>query len=205
MKFQPQNFYHKYNRGNNKQTIFPRKENYDFFVNKIKIEICPNCSVVAYCLMPNHFHLLLYVSKDEHLVLSSGKMQVLQRKLGTLQSAYTRAINNQKKKTGALFQPKLKVVELDEEHSIPCFHYVHQNPIKDGLSANFQDWKYSSYNEYCDHSESGICNRQIAYDLLRISSNVHEFKVQSREIIINEEVLLRLKGKSSDHGKWSDD
>jgi putative transposase len=192
MKFQPNNFYHVFNRGNNRQIIFPRGENYSFFLKKVEKEVCPYCNVIAYCLMPNHYHLLIHSDKDGLGSSISGKMQILERKLGTLQSSYTRAINNQEKKTGSLFQPKLKVIELDEMHSAICFHYIHQNPVKAGLASSLEDWKFSSYNEYLNSSEDRICKKSVAYELLRISSQADKFIEQSRDVIVNEEVLLKL-------------
>lgn len=70
MQFFPDNFYHIYNRGNDKQMIFMQERNYDYFLNKIEVEIQPLCSIIAYCLMPNHYHLLVYISdKDRALNL----------------------------------------------------------------------------------------------------------------------------------------
>jgi REP element-mobilizing transposase RayT len=192
MQFQAGIFYHIFNRGNNQQKLFPREENYTFFLKKIETDICPFCNVVAYCLMPNHYHLLVHLNKDDDKHMPSGKMQVLNRKFGSLQSSYTRAINKQEQKTGSLFQQKMKVLELDEAHSIICFHYIHQNPVKSGLSNSFEDWGYSSYNEYCGAKAHTICNHAIAFDLLRIASEPPKFIAESKAIVNNEEVLLKL-------------
>ena len=59
MNFSPDSIYHIYNRGNDKQLIFLLEENYSFFLNKIKQDLLRLCDILAYCLMPNHFHLLL--------------------------------------------------------------------------------------------------------------------------------------------------
>ncbi len=61
MNFEENKIYHIYNRGNNQQSIFFNPENYLFFLAKIKIELTPYCKILAYCLMPNHFHLMVYV------------------------------------------------------------------------------------------------------------------------------------------------
>ena len=179
MKFSPNTFYHIFNRGNNKQRIFIHEKNYQFFLGKIEEYVCPHCEVVAYCLMPNHFHLLIYV--DEVQNLPSGKMQILQRKIGTLQSSYTRAINIQEKRTGALFQPKCKVLEVSTEHASVCFHYIHQNPLKAGLCRSLEAWGYSSFNEYLDSETyaKSICSREVAYHLLGIPKLKELFLMQS--------------------------
>jgi putative transposase len=184
-------FYHVFNRGNNKQSIFPRHENYYFFLKKIK-ELSSYCNIVAYCLMPSHYHLLIYTGKEDHRMLQNGNMQVLERKLGTLQSSYTRAINNQMKRTGSLFQAKLKVLELDELHSAICFHYIHQNPVKAGLCNQFHEWPFSSYNEYAGVQPNGLCNKSVAVHLLKIETDTELFVRQAREIAVNDKVLLRI-------------
>src|SRR5258705_893866 len=118
MKFAIDNFYHVFNRGNNRQEIFPQKRNYTFFLSKLKDILGEHCHIVAYCLMPNHFHLLLYLDETSTglEIKSKPLLQVLEQKLGTLQSSYTRAINNQENRTGSLFQTKVKVVELKMDH-----------------------------------------------------------------------------------------
>jgi hypothetical protein len=143
--------------------------------------------------MPNHFHLLLYVDIMEGGRLPSGQMQVLERKIGTLQSSYTRAINNQEKKTGSLFQPKCKVIMLSELHAFTCFHYIHQNPLKAGLCSKFEDWNFSSFKEYMEDGDGSVCKRAPAYDLLRIPKNPEEFVTHSLSTVVNEDVLLKIK------------
>ncbi|NES24235.1 MAG: transposase, partial [Symploca sp. SIO3E6] len=61
------NFYHIYNRGNNHQAIFFERENYIYFLRLVRQRLIGNgVDVVAYCLMPNHYHLLVYL-RDETL------------------------------------------------------------------------------------------------------------------------------------------
>ncbi len=62
MHFEPEHSYHIFNQGNNRELIFFNKENYFFFLKKIKTHIVPFADVLAYCLMPNHFHLMVYTS-----------------------------------------------------------------------------------------------------------------------------------------------
>ncbi|MFZ4414303.1 MAG: hypothetical protein ACOYOV_14565, partial [Bacteroidales bacterium] len=71
MQFEQGHIYHIYNQGNNKQHIFFKRENYLFFLQKIRKHILPYADVLAWCLMPNHFHLLVYV-KDTHQMTSGS-------------------------------------------------------------------------------------------------------------------------------------
>ncbi len=61
MLFETGNLYHIYNQGNNRQQIFFSHENYIFFLKKLKKHILPHADILAWCLMPNHFHLMIYV------------------------------------------------------------------------------------------------------------------------------------------------
>jgi len=58
------NIYHVFNQGNNRENIFFSRENYLYFLSKINIYIKPHADILAWCLMPNHFHLMLYIHSD---------------------------------------------------------------------------------------------------------------------------------------------
>ena len=68
MIFETGDLYHIYNQGNNKQRIFFSRENYLYFLTKINQHILPHADVLAWCLMPNHFHLMVYVHTKEILI-----------------------------------------------------------------------------------------------------------------------------------------
>jgi putative transposase len=210
MSFKPGNFYHVYNCGNNKQKIFFTKDNYLFFKNKMRKELIPCCSVLAYCLMPNHFHLLIYFDFKDIRFRESIKMESLDRKIGTLQSSYTRAVNNQQNRTGSLFQAKFKMVEItDKKRALYCLHYIHQNPVKAALTKSPAGWEFSSFGEY-QSRENGLCDKVLAEQLLGLPLDVTDFGNESEQIGNNAYVFGRLNEeegweKSSDHEAWSDD
>lgn len=124
MHFESNHIYHIYNRGNNSQNIFFTRGNYLFFLQKIRKHILPYADVLAWCLMPNHFHLMVYVKITElrlDTVLGESKDKfgvkwgtVVNRErdfnhsIAILLRSYTRAINNQENRTGSLFQMSTK-------------------------------------------------------------------------------------------------
>ncbi|MDD3490054.1 MAG: hypothetical protein PHR62_09250 [Paludibacter sp.] len=59
------NIYHIYNQGNNRQKIFYNRDNYLYFLQKMNDYLLPYCDVLAWCLMPNHFHWMVYVRETE--------------------------------------------------------------------------------------------------------------------------------------------
>lgn len=181
MSFQPDHFYHIYNRGNNKQKIFFTDANYQFFLKKIKKEISARCDLICYCLMPNHYHFMIYFDQRHENFREAIKMHDLERKIGTLQSSYTRAINNQEGRVGSLFQAKFKVIEIiDTTQAINCFNYIHRNPLKAGLVEDITLWRYSSFNEYFS-MQDGICRREVAYNYLNVARSNAEFLTQFYE------------------------
>ncbi len=94
------NFYHVYNRGNNCQTIFFERENYVYFLRLAREHLIINAvDIVAYCLMPNHYHFLVYL-RDETL---SDAMK-------SLSLSYTKAINKRFNRSGVLFQGRFQSI-----------------------------------------------------------------------------------------------
>jgi putative transposase len=152
LKFSENNIYHIYNRGNNREPIYFDDENYPFFLKKLKTELTPYCKILAYCLMPNHFHLMGYVEpKNSSEDLKSSDEFRLKNAIAILLRSYTRAINKQQNRTGSLFQQKTKakcLTQSDENYPKICFHYIHQNPLRASLVAKMEDWDYSSFKDY---------------------------------------------------------
>jgi putative transposase len=62
--FEEGRFYHIFNRGNNKENLFIEEKNYSYFLQKLRQHILPICNLYAYCLMPNHFHLVLQIKEN---------------------------------------------------------------------------------------------------------------------------------------------
>ena len=120
MNFQPEHFYHVYNRGNNSQPIFFNKGNYIYFLRKIRNEFKPLCEILAYCLMPNHYHFLILTKEEPH------SNEILPRKIGILQSSYTQTINRYFNRKSSLFQQKAKakLIDQSEDQLFNCFHYI---------------------------------------------------------------------------------
>ncbi len=121
MQFELNHIYHIYNRGNNSQIIFFNRENYLFFLQKIKIYISPFADILAWCLMPNHFHLMVYTNcvefKISEQVTESHQLtrtRTLNDSISILLRSYTRAINKQENTTGSLFQHRTKSLCLTD-------------------------------------------------------------------------------------------
>ncbi|MDN5199830.1 transposase [Fulvivirgaceae bacterium BMA10] len=175
MEFIPGELYHIYNQGNNRETIFRKQDNYIYFLKKVKIHVQENCEILAYCLMPNHFHFLVMANKRSQENFRVGSLIVNQLSNGfrLLLSSYSKAINKQENRSGSLFRQKTKYKCLTlsspyNDYPIVCFHYIHQNPLKAGLVEKMEDWEFSSFREYIDKEKEGLCDQNIAARFLDI-------------------------------------
>ena len=188
---EPHQLLHIYNQGNNRQPIFFNEENYHFFLEKVKHFVSPAADILAYCLMPNHFHFLVYTNHSSCKVVKVGSLQLqtLSNAFRNLQSSYAQAINKQHKRNGSLFRQRTKMkVLLDSTQSIMCLHYIHQNPLKARLVTKMENWKHSSFAEYCEPKNNLLCNLSLSEELLRFNkSSFYEdsYKEIGDEVVVD--------------------
>ena len=177
MLLEQNTYYHVYNQGNNKEKIFYRKDNYYYFLKKIKKFFTPHVHMVCYCLMPNHFHLLI-------LAKEGADSKLFTKDLATCLRSYTRAINKQEGRSGSLFRAHTKFRNGNKEEFITvnhpdfgnelryartCFEYIHQNPVKARLVPVAEEWKYSSAKDYKQNNMESICNISLGKELFALN------------------------------------
>jgi putative transposase len=139
-QLQPGSIYHVYNRGVNRETIFREKRNYEYLINLYAHHIQPAADTFAFCLLPNHFHLLIEVKQD-----LTG-LKAPSQAFSNLFNAYAKAINKAYQRTGPVFKRPFKRIPVtDSQYFLRLLVYVHQNPQRHGLIDDFRDWPYSSY------------------------------------------------------------
>lgn len=133
-------YFHLYNRGVNRQNIFFEHENYLFFLRQCRLYLMPKMQILAYCLMPNHYHFLVQVNADD-----------LSEQMKRLSLSYTKAINRRLKRCGPLFQGRFQSIHVEgEEYLLNLSRYIHLNPVQAGLVQKSEDWEFSSYREYVE-------------------------------------------------------
>lgn len=206
MQFIEGKIYHIYNRGNNRRRIFFSHRNYQFFIEKMAKYICSNADLLAWTLMPNHFHFLVHANVRTCSLVKHTPIEInaLTEGIRLLLSSYTKAIQRQEHFKGNLFQQKTKVKcvsEKEGDYSSTAFHYIHQNAYKAGIVQMLEEWKYSSLPKYLDQrvrdTSDGfdICNMELACELLNL--DMKTILEDSYSIMVDEE--------SSDTFKVSDD
>lgn len=138
--FAENEYYHIYNRGCNRELIFRSDENYQFLLRKLrKYFVEGDIAVIAYCLMPNHYHFLL----RQNRVISAGRI------IQSIFNGYTKAFNQMLKRSGTLFEGPFKAKRVREfGYLIHLSRYIHRNPLDAGLVDMIDKWKYSNYLEW---------------------------------------------------------
>ncbi|HEX5026332.1 MAG TPA: hypothetical protein VFV68_13720, partial [Agriterribacter sp.] len=144
MHFEPDTIYHIYNRGNRQQTIFFNRENYIYFLEKVRKYIAPCSDILCWCLMPNHFHFLVHTNEHSCSVISKSVIptQIPTENIRLLLSSYTKGIQKQEHFSGNLFQQKTKakpVTALNGGYALTAFNYIHQNPYNAKLVKKMED------------------------------------------------------------------
>lgn len=136
----PDHYYHIYNRGIVDSKIFFQARNWLFFLQRWRKYCLPNyADTIAYCLMPTHYHFLLYIKIEDfgHKVMHPFAM------------SYAKAINKQEGRSGHLFQGGFQAKLVDNYCYLSRLtRYIHLNPVEAGYVDHPADWEYSSYLEY---------------------------------------------------------
>lgn len=171
MEFFTDQLFHVYNRGNNRQKIFFNHFNYLYFLKKVRKFILPYCDIINYCLMPTHFHFLIYADERtvEAKTIGGKARNVLSEGFRNLMQTYAKAINKQNNTTGSIFQQNTKAKCISDgsmQYASTCFHYIHQNAWKAKLANKIEDWEYCSFRDYIGLRNGTICNKQLAFELL---------------------------------------
>ncbi|MGD1995923.1 MAG: transposase [Anaerolineae bacterium] len=141
-------WYHLYNRRGNRERIFYERANYLFFLQRLRRYLVPVLDVVAYCLMPTHYHLLVRVTKTSE-VSETSEVSAVSRAMQRFSISYTKAMNRRYDRAGSLFQGAFRAKHVSRnDYLVHLSRYIHLNPVIAGLVERPEDWEFSSHREY---------------------------------------------------------
>ena len=135
----PGAWYHVMNRGRRREEIFTGPQDYQLFLEVLKeaAEIF-HLHVAAYCLMPNHYHLLIHTPEGN-----------VSRCMRHVNGVYTQRFNRRYKADGQLFRGRYKALLVDaDSYLLELLRYIHRNPLQAGLVENLDEYEYSSHKAY---------------------------------------------------------
>jgi len=168
---QPSSYYHVFNHANGDENLFREEENYRFFLWKYHSYIHPVAETLAYCLMPNHFHLFIKIKTEEQLLAAFPKFKTLEKLLNAnciskqfsnLFSSYTQSYNKKYNRAGSLFIKNFKRhTVISDSYFSKIIHYIHANPVHHGFVAMMADWKWSSYNTMLSNTDTKINRTEV--------------------------------------------
>ena len=155
-------------RGINRQRIFEDDEDREKFLEILKkAREKDGFDLIAWCLMPNHVHLLIH----ENAV----KLETIFRRIG---STYVYWYNGKYERTGHLFQDRFKSEPVeDDTYFLTVIRYIHQNPVKAGLCEKPEDYAYSSLKNYFE--KDGLHDSQMVLEMM----DAEEFKAWNAQAV----------------------
>ena len=184
---QPGATYHLFNHANGWENLFSEPKNYEFFLGRLSMHVLPVAHLYAYCLMPNHFHLLLKIRDETVLTkyFTSGKelidagsnpisqkpvkemdgeqlIKKISKSFSNFFNSYTQAYNKMYDRRGSLFIPNMKRKEVKNEGSFcKVVHYIHSNPVHHKFVKAIDKWPYSSYQIFLSESPTKLDREHV--------------------------------------------
>lgn len=197
-----ENFYHIFNRGVEKRKIFTNESDFKRFLKTLQyyqIEgFKPRFSryipelhgklladsfsveIIVYCLMPNHFHLLV------KQITESG----VSKYISQLTNSYTKYFNTKYDRVGPLFQGNFKAVLIENtEQLLHTSRYIHLNPLVSGLETQLGIYGYSSLSEYLTNSKPEICSKNYVLSEFTEKSTYKGFIEDHADYAISLEII----------------
>jgi REP element-mobilizing transposase RayT len=169
-KFEEDRFYHIYNRSIDKKAMFCNNGNYEYFLKKYDAYLSPVLDTYAYCLLGNHFHLLVRI-KDltTHKDLSNlnqdtpkSTHNIISHQFRKFFQCYAMAFNKQQNRTGTLFQtPFKRALVNNDSYFTKLIYYIHANPQTHQLIADFKEWRWSSYQRILMDKQTKLKKEEV--------------------------------------------
>ncbi len=184
MKYEPivsDSFYHIYNCGNNKEDIFVEDRNYKYFLELVKKYVIPIADIWSYCLLKNHFHLLIRTKEDvESKKLSQG--------ISNLFNTYAKSFNKAYRRTGSLFKDRFSRIKIEKESYLKTvIIYINTNAVHHGFVERVEDYEHSSYKALISDKET-LLKRKCVIELFGEKENF-KFVIKRKQTIIGELAL----------------
>ena len=193
-------YYHIYNRGNNYENIFINENDYLHFLKNYEIYISPIADTFAWCLMKNHFHLLVRIKEEDEIGFLNAKyaksedadlkwkMYVRDRandqfykkpipasQFKHLFNSYARWFNLKHKRRGSLFEKNFERKQVDnQKYFANLIGYINNNPVLHEFVEHSVEYPWSSYLDVLSDKPTYIKKKQV----LHYFDDVEDFKFQ---------------------------
>ncbi len=174
-------YFHVFNRTNNKEILFLSDENRTFFLTQFEKHLSAGVDAICWALLNNHFHLFLRVKSQGAIVDSLSQMKtrhsldqrrylagevsvniLLQQSFKRFFQSYAQAFNKQHNRSGNLFRrPFRRVAILNDSYFTKIIVYIHTNPWKHRVFEDFTKYKWSSYESFVKGSGLNAVEQEV--------------------------------------------
>ncbi len=167
IEFESGCYYHIYNHGNASDNLFVENKNYYFFMKRLHHFTNEMIDLYAWCLLPNHFHLLIRV-KEKHLNKENLEVdvshQAVHEQFRHFFTSYSKAINKAYNRRGALFLKSYHRKKItDDDYLRRIILYIHRNPVNHGFTSCPSKWTHSSFNKIVDYPNYSLHKEMIDF------------------------------------------
>ena len=206
----PGSTYHVYNRANGNEKMFVDADNYEFFLKQYQLYLGPFVDTFCYCLISNHFHLLIRVKEEKEILLhmhqnrqgfasaagrqnldgfpSSPTLQTIEKIISNQFSkfftSYSKSFNSTYNRKGSIFMKSFKrILVKDQKYLLKLVHYIHHNPVEARLCSSPEKWKYSSYPSIINGKNDLLNTKELIdwFDDLNGFKDFHKLSVDLDE------------------------
>ena len=176
-------YYHIYNRGINSDTLFKEKRNYEYFLRLYDNHVEPIAETFAWCLMKNHFHLLIRIKNTDEINLNK-KIEPSQS-FSNLFNAYTKAYNKSYNRHGPMFErPFKRKMISNEAYFQNLIAYIHNNPVHHAICEHPLNYPWSSYITCVSEKKTKLKRTEVIafFNDLENFKYVHQQKINDLSI-----------------------
>lgn len=207
-------FYHIYNRGINGETLFRSNENYEHFLRLYEKYMEVVVDTYAWCLMGNHFHLLVRIKEEDEIgfipsknessvnfeppsgrkatdrVDNNRRKHKPSSQFSHLFNSYAQAFNKQHKRHGSLFESPFKRKYINsDQYFQEVVSYIHNNPVHHGFTDNAIDYPWSSYHSAIS-SKTTKLKRDELLEWFGSTENFIKYHQQKRDYMTIEKLII---------------
>lgn len=200
---EPDHYYHIFNQGNNKEIVFFREENHTYFLKQLNKYMSGYFYFYAYCLIPNHFHILIRVKPVSEIFKQSKKdfpkrsrdipaisnmnfiefnkdielsHKIVSEKFRRFFLSYAKAINKQVGRTGSLFRKNFRRKKINsDDYFTGLVWYIHNNPVKHKIYNDYKTYKWSSYKRILMEKPSSVLEKEELFSWFGDKQNYIDF------------------------------
>ncbi len=180
--------------------MFKNNGNYEFFLRKYDHYLSHVVDTYAYCLLGNHFHLLVRVkdlaTPHPQDLTTSEKLSnqpthdIVSHAFRRFFQSYAMAFNKQQERTGTLFQTPFKRALVDNDNYFTqLIYYIHANPQLHGLVKDFRDWQWSSYGNIITEKQ-GKLKKEDVIKWFGNRESYQQFHSENQKMILNDKYIF---------------